>query len=327
MSSPVKGGKDPNGPSTGRSQLLTPDEVYDFNVKAKILVPYSAAKVPKLLGDLPLSMLGRFDFRRNVPYPSHPGLYTVDTKGDQPMLRRLHAADLMFLTHGAAQSSSATTIAAPPRKFHEVQRNLYLETEDAVFLRAKRLRDEFVSDLEVNMFDSVRRSIHSSPPPSSTSITQIAAVDKACGSITFAVHIKGAFQPGAPDLPQFLKALVYLPRTRLEEIRSQDPHLNASLEHCVQLIIRKLGIPNKQIFDAAFRHKFKSASSSSKPKTTAKPYSAPTSFPNPINGSFVYEFVGRQVVGDADADCVDIATHNSLWSASNSQNSQYESAL
>jgi hypothetical protein len=166
MSSPVKGGKDPNGPSTACSQRLVPDKVYDFNVNTRILVPYSAAKVPKLLGDLPLSMLGQFDFCCNVPYPSHPGLYTVDTKGDQPMLHRLHAADLMFLTHRAAQSSSAMTIAAPPHKFHEVQRGLHLETEDALLPWAKQIRDNFIGDLEANMFDSVHRSIHSSLAPS-----------------------------------------------------------------------------------------------------------------------------------------------------------------
>jgi hypothetical protein len=90
-----------------------------------------------------------------------------------------------------------------------------------------------------------------------------------------------------------------------------------------QIFLRNVALPNKRIYDSIFARRFTSSSSGNRPK----PYTSRSVIPPPPNGG-IHTFFGRPVTDSVEPrDCVEISTHESLMSASNSQNDDYVNTL
>jgi hypothetical protein len=136
------------------------------------------------------------------------------------------------------------------------------------------------------------------------------------------LHSKCVSQPNSPVKPEYMKCYVVLPSTRWEQITSMNVDARAAVDHMVQLYIRNIALPNKQLYDGIHNMHF---GTSTNPKP-AKAYHCDGLIPAAANG--VYTWVGR-AVPDADRklECVEISTYNSLMKASNAQNAHYNTSL
>jgi hypothetical protein len=136
------------------------------------------------------------------------------------------------------------------------------------------------------------------------------------------LHSKCVSQPNSPVKPEYMKCFVVLPSTRWEQITSLNADARAAADHMVQLFIRNIALPNKQIYDGIHNIHF-SPSTSTKP---AKAYRCDGLIPSAANG--VHTWVGRAVSEtDQKMECVEISTYNSLMKASNAQNAHYNISL
>jgi hypothetical protein len=113
--------------------------------------------------------------------------------------------------------------------------------------------------------------------------------DRAYGGSTLVIHVEGATIPGAPNLPEYLKADVYLPPHLIDE----RPECHFPIAAMVQTFIEEIGIPTVNRFIEAGR-KF-GWTFSQKQSTYAKPSSQNLALipPPAKTGSAHYIFYGR----------------------------------
>jgi hypothetical protein len=112
--------------------------------------------------------------------------------------------------------------------------------------------------------------------------------DRAFGSSTIIIHIEGSNTPGAPALPECIKADVYLPPV----IISEHPEAHSAIAQIVQTFIEAVGVPTIQRWTCAGKkrgwplsqsgHIYKYLGSSTRPLV-----------PSPNPGTSHYQFHGR----------------------------------
>ena len=111
--------------------------------------------------------------------------------------------------------------------------------------------------------------------------------DRAFGGSTMIIHVEGSNNPGAPALPECIKADVYLPPV----IVSEHPESHATIAAMVQSFIEQIGVPTIQRWTRAGKKCGWSLAQSGHAYTHS---SIPHDLvPTPFSGTSHYQFFGR----------------------------------
>ena len=119
-------------------------------------------------------------------------------------------------------------------------------------------------------------------------LTKATLWDCAFGSSTLIVHVEGSTTPGAPALPECIKADVYLPPAFIDE----HPEAHSAIAQIVQTFIEAVGVPTVQCWTRAGKKRGWSLSQPGHVYRT--PESIPHALvPSPLPGTSHYQFTGR----------------------------------
>jgi hypothetical protein len=113
--------------------------------------------------------------------------------------------------------------------------------------------------------------------------------DRAYGGSTLVIHVEGATIPGAPILPECLKADVYLPPHLVDEV----PECQFPIAAIVQTYIEDIGIPTVNRYIAAGRNFGWTFTQNQSTYTIPSSQNLPFIPPPAIPGSAHYVFRGR----------------------------------
>ena len=107
------------------------------------------------------------------------------------------------------------------------------------------------------------------------------------GSSTIIIHVEGTINPGAPALPEHIKADIYLPPIMI----SEHPKAHSTIAQIVQTYIEAIGVPTVQCWAHAGK---KCSWSLSQPGHVYGPNPIPCPLvPSPLPGTSHYQFIGR----------------------------------
>lgn len=116
--------------------------------------------------------------------------------------------------------------------------------------------------------------------------------DRAYGGSTLVIHVEGATIPGAPILPECLKADVYLPPHLVDEV----PECQFPIAAIVQTYIEDIGIPTVNRYIAAGRNFGWTFTQNQSTYTIPSSQNLPFIPPPAIPGSAHYVFVAVRMV-------------------------------
>ena len=250
--------------------------LFNWGAPVDITMPPSGDGAVPPWTDLKFNPLGLYNLRRHIGIlAGEPGIFTRYQS-------RFEAADVAWFAAGASEDNNHHV---PADTFHQafaIMRSNLPSGEEG-----KKWRKQVWSRLQKIIFDLVRCILNNFVEQYLPTCMKATLWDRAFGSSTIIIHVEGAINPGAPALPEHIKADVYLPPVMI----SEHPEAHSAIAQIVQTYIEAIGVPTVQRWTHAGK---KCGWSLSQPGHVNNPNPIPRPLvPLPLPGTSHYQFIGR----------------------------------